>query len=37
VFLVHGDLERQEKMRAALEADGHRDVAIPARGESVEL
>jgi metallo-beta-lactamase family protein len=36
VFLVHGDLDRQEKMRAALEADGHRDVAIPARGESVE-
>ena len=37
IFLVHGDLDRQEKMRAAFEADGHRHIAIPERGESVEL
>jgi metallo-beta-lactamase family protein len=37
IFLVHGDLDRAEKMQAAFEANGHRDIAIPERGESVEL
>ena len=37
VFLVHGDLPRQEKLRDALQAAGHRRVGIPARGETVEL
>jgi metallo-beta-lactamase family protein len=37
VFLVHGDEPRQEALRDALTDEGYEDVAIPARGESVEL
>ena len=37
VFLVHGDLERQEKLEDALDEAGYDDVAIPKRGESVTL
>lgn len=37
LFLVHGDLERAQKLEAALSAEGYDDVAIPERGESVEL
>ncbi len=37
VFLVHGDLERQQKLESALREAGVGEVAIPARGESVVL
>ncbi len=37
VFLVHGDLERQQKLETALADAGIGDVAIPTRGETVEL
>jgi hypothetical protein len=37
VWLVHGDLERAQKLEAALEAEGYDDIAIPERGETVEL
>jgi metallo-beta-lactamase family protein len=37
VFLVHGDLERQEKLKEAMGEDGFGDVAIPARGDAVTL
>lgn len=37
IFLVHGDPERQGALTTALEADGHRDVRAPERGETVEL
>ncbi len=37
VFLVHGDLQRQEALREALEDDGYTGVEIPVRGHSVEL
>ena len=37
IFLVHGDLERQEKLEDALDEAGYDDVKIPERGESVEL
>ncbi len=36
-FLVHGDIERQQKLEAALNDAGITDVAIPTRGETVEL
>ncbi|MCA9738073.1 MAG: MBL fold metallo-hydrolase [Gemmatimonadota bacterium] len=37
VFLVHGDLPRQEALRDRLRSEGYRSVRIPERGESVEL
>ncbi len=37
IFLVHGDLERQQKLEAALDEAGYDDVAVPTRGESVAL
>ena len=37
IYLVHGDPDRQAKMKTALAAAGHRDVAIPARGDSFAL
>jgi len=37
VFLVHGDLERQEILSGAMNEAGYSDIAIPARGESVTL
>ncbi len=37
VFLVHGDLERQNIFRDALLEEGYGDVSIPKYGESVEL
>ncbi len=36
VFLVHGEPEQQEPLRATLTADGLR-VRVPARGELVQL
>ncbi len=37
IFLVHGAPERQDALKAALEADGYQDVLIPEHGESFEL
>jgi metallo-beta-lactamase family protein len=37
VFLVHGDLDRQEALKSALAEHGTGDIRIPARGESVTL
>ena len=37
VFLVHGDLDRQEKLAAALGEAGVESVRTPARGETVAL
>ena len=37
LFLVHGDFERQEKLRTRLEAEGYTNVIIPERGQSFEL
>ena len=37
IFLVHGDLERQQKLSHALTAEGYGSVAIPERGDVVEL
>ncbi len=36
-FLVHGDIERQQKFSKALEAAGYRNIHIPHHGESVTL
>jgi metallo-beta-lactamase family protein len=36
LFVVHGEPDQQEPLRAALEARGHR-VKVPSRGESFEL
>jgi metallo-beta-lactamase family protein len=37
LFLVHGDLERQEKLRDALAGHGYDNVTIPERGQTVTL
>ncbi len=37
VFLVHGDLERQTKLKSALNASGFGDVEIPARKDSIVI
>lgn len=37
MFLVHGDLDRQEAFKGFLEADGFRNIYIPELGEEVEL
>ena len=37
VFLVHGEISRQEKFRASLLEQGFRDVVIPRLGEEIEL
>ncbi|MEL6611074.1 MAG: MBL fold metallo-hydrolase [Bacteroidota bacterium] len=37
IFLVHGDLERQQAMAHALNEDGWADVVIPERGESFDV
>ena len=37
IFLVHGDLKRQELFRNALNEAGYNHVHIPTQGESVEL
>jgi hypothetical protein len=36
-FLVHGEIERQEKLKAALQQHGFRDIQIPARGDTATL
>ncbi len=37
IFLVHGAPERQELMKSALVAAGHKNIVIPEYGESVQL
>lgn len=37
IFLVHGDLERQQLLRTAMNEAGYEDVQIPERGETVVL
>ena len=37
IFLVHGDLTRQEKFKDALSIAGYNRVAIPDLGESFQL
>ena len=37
IFLVHGDLERQEILGSAMNDVGYEDVQIPERGETVVL
>ena len=37
IYLVHGDLNRQQKLRSALDIAGYKHVDIPAQGESVQL
>lgn len=37
IFLVHGDLERQEILRGAMNREGYKDVQIPARGETIHF
>lgn len=37
IFLVHGDLERQELLRGTMNDEGYQDVQIPARGTVVVL
>lgn len=37
IFLVHGDLKRQEKFKSALGNAGYHKVSIPDHGESVQL
>lgn len=37
VFLVHGELKKQEKLEAAMRENGYGDVRIPERGEVVTL
>ncbi|MCA0269140.1 MAG: MBL fold metallo-hydrolase [Bacteroidetes bacterium] len=36
-FLVHGEIERQEKLRTALAEHGFQNIAIPARGDTAVL
>lgn len=37
IYLVHGELERQEKFRDGLAADGFHHVEIPVRGQKFEM
>jgi metallo-beta-lactamase family protein len=37
IFLVHGELAQQEKLSAQLILNGFHDVAIPSRGDRVEM
>ena len=37
IFLVHGEIDRQEKFKASLLEEGFREVVIPRLGEVVEL
>lgn len=37
IFLVHGELEAAAALAQYLEADGHRQVTVPERGQSIEL
>lgn len=37
IFLVHGELDQQEPLKKALEANGKEDVSIPKIGDSFEL
>ncbi|HYE94652.1 MAG TPA: MBL fold metallo-hydrolase [Rubricoccaceae bacterium] len=37
VFLVHGEVDRQEALKAALDREGYRDVRIPAQREAFDL
>ncbi|MFT4534317.1 MAG: metallo-beta-lactamase family protein [Saprospiraceae bacterium] len=37
IFLVHGELDRQEKWKAFLNEKGFRDVEIPAEGDEYDL
>ena len=37
IFLVHGDLERAQKLQAALQDNGFHNIAIPERGQKAEL
>jgi metallo-beta-lactamase family protein len=37
IFLVHGDLERQERLRDTLTKQGYDSVSIPSRGNSFEI
>jgi metallo-beta-lactamase family protein len=37
IFLVHGDLERQEKFRAGLEQEGFGNIEIPELGQKYKL
>lgn len=37
IFLVHGEMERQEKLKAGLKNRGLDRVAIPVKGEKVEI
>jgi len=37
IFLVHGDIERQEKLKSALEDANFSGVTIPARGDSIQI
>lgn len=37
IFLVHGELEAAAALAQYLEADGHRQVTVPERGQSFEL
>ena len=37
IFLVHGDIQRQELLRTALNKEGYSDVLIPDKGDSYDL
>ena len=37
IFLVHGDIDRQEKFKEALKKDGFRSIEIPELGDKYEL
>ena len=37
VFLVHGELDRQQKLQAGLKKNGYENVEIPVRGQQFEI
>ncbi len=37
IYLVHGDLDRQEMFRSALKKEGFRDIQIPELGDKIEI
>ena len=37
IFLVHGEISRQEKFKAGLKEEGFMNIAIPSLGEEVEI